>query len=1073
MKIIFLILFYISIITVCKSIQEYDIDIIGKEAGLYQSIIKCGLEDSRGFLWIGTSNGINRYDGKEFVVFKHIHNDSTSISENSILSIAEDKKGYIWILNENSGIDKLDPNTGKSNSYKIDFDEKSQKLYKIYFLFSDNNGQIYLIATFKQNSNGQPFRNLYRYNYKSDKFHIFNTGINKIDSVIKDTDNNFDIYVGSDGQFFMKTDKLINLKNNKWKIRRDELIIMNPQYNEYKILGQFEDYEFVKILGLDENNNLLIQVSNDNEAFKVIKLILSYYTFQKTNYRIDKKWYKNDYSLNIFYFQDKLYATVKKFNLKVNKSKNDYNGFYQFDDTGYLEFNKKLRIHSFSPVHFAKGFLEANKLLSPKNNLIWDFYNSAIIKIKPKTKLINNHRNLKTDLSTISHNTIRSVYCDSDDNLWVGSFNGLNKYDKPKNKWIKYFYNKNSLENRKNNINVITEDNNNNLILGTNRGILYLDKKNGQLIDYLKIDIETYNVWGLLYVHNNLWIGDYRGLFRYSTVTDSIKIYQHNDTILNSLSDSRISTIYKDTKGNIWVGTLNGLNKYLPEIDGFKVYLNKSSDINSICGNVIWSVCEDKTGNLWFGAYGVGISKYNPKSDNFTSLTSAYGLPDDGISSMVCDNDNNLWLGSMNGLIKYNQKNGKFIRYSENDGFQSDEYSFNSAAITRDGNLVFGGSNGISVFSPNDLKINKYIPDIVISKLFLGDSLVSYFLQNGDTISKKWNEDYLKIQFSVMDFTAPLLNQYAFKIDGIHDNWIELGNQNSIILAGIEPGEYILRLKGSNNDGIWNNKGIALHLSIVPPYWKTVWFKILLFSTVIIILISITGYFLWQSRMKGITKKKIISLQLKALQTQMNPHFIFNSLNAILNLIVQDDKHRAMLYLSRFSKLLRKIIERSRASSITLEEEIEHIKLYLELELLRYEDKFKYSLEIDENIDIEETIVPALFLQPYIENSIKHGNIHQIENGRVDIQIKESSKELNIFITDNGIGRKKAVNISNEENLSHKSLGMEISKETLSMINSEVIVTDLSDANGFPNGTKIAIIIYNYREQNGHNRKEI
>src|SRR5690606_27187051 len=151
---------------------------------------------------------------------------------------------------------------------------------------------------------------------------------------------------------------------------------------------QYKDYEIVKILGIDDNNNPLIQVSNDKEPYKIIKLMLSDYTFQETNYRIDKKWYKNDYSINIFYFQDKLYATVNQYNLKVNKFKDEYNGLYQFNETGYIEFNKKFMIHSFSPVHFAKGFFESKKLLSSKNNTIWDFYNSALIKIKPKTKII-------------------------------------------------------------------------------------------------------------------------------------------------------------------------------------------------------------------------------------------------------------------------------------------------------------------------------------------------------------------------------------------------------------------------------------------------------------------------------------------------------------------------------------------------------------------------------------------------------------------------------------------------------------------------------------------------------------
>ena len=1067
MKIFFIIFCNILIITFCYSNQGYDIDLINKDAGLSQSIITCGMEDSRGFIWIGTSNGLNRYDGKEFIVFRHIHNDTTSISNNTVTHIAEDKKGYIWIASEKGYINRLDPETGKCKNYNIEYDNESLSFQSGITLFSDCIGNIYTFCYFIQSVDKSLLRNTYQYNFKSDNFELFKTGNNKIDSTIKNSIYSIEIFTSENGQLFFKTLNNFKISKKKTIVKGDELFFIDPKKKDYKKIYNYKDYDIVKILGFDENNNPLIQVSNDTEPFKVVKLMLSDFTFSETNYKIDNKWNEIYFDKNFFYYDGNIYVTVKVHNQKPTKFKNLYNGLYQFDDSGFLGFNKNLKIHSYSPVHFGRGFIESKKIFSPKNHIIWDYYSSGLLKIKPKSKNVNTFRNVKDDKYSISHNTIRSVYIDSDDNLWVGTFNGLNKYDKINNRWINYYYNKISIDNNKNIFNVITEDNNKNIILGTNKGLLYFGKQTGQIKDYTKINILTNNVWGLLYENDNLWIGELKGLFRYSYKSDSLQKYIHSDTKLNSISDSRILKIYKDKSSNIWVGTQKGLNKYIPEIDGFKVYLNYPEDASSICGNTIWSICEDKNGSLWFGAYGVGISKYNPLTDNFTSITTADGLPDDGISSIVCDNQNNLWIGSMNGLIKYDQKTKKIIRYSEKDGFQSDEYSFNTAAITKDGDLVFGGSKGVSIFSPNELKINNNIPEIVVSNMYLGDSLVSYYLKDGDTIRKNWNDDYSKIQFSALDYISPNLNQYAFKIDGIHQDWINLGNQNTIILAGIEPGEYTLRLKGSNNDGVWNKKGISLHLSIIPPYWMTLWFKVILFSAIIFILISIAGYFLWQSRLKGLTKKKIISLQLKALQTQMNPHFIFNSLNAILNLIVQGDKQRAMLYLSKFSKLLRKIIESSRASTITLEEEIEHIKLYFELELLRYDDKFKFSIDIDESIDLEETIVPALFLQPYIENSIKHGNIHQIENGRVDIQIHESGKNLKIFITDNGTGRKKRVNDINEDNQSYKSLGMEISKETLSMINSEVMVTDLTDENGNPSGTKIAIIIYNYRQQNG------
>ncbi|MFA6569702.1 MAG: two-component regulator propeller domain-containing protein, partial [Bacteroidota bacterium] len=931
------------LLPVCISSQNYNVDVIKKEEGLSQSIILCGLEDSRGFFWFGTVNGLNRYDGKEFVVFNHNQFDATSISYNKIIGIAEDKNGFIWIATAKGKLDKLDPRTGKSKNYKISDEVFGTESFISITIFTNYDGKLWAMT---QKIDGKT--TFKYYNVLTDKFETYKTGINYIDSILKKSPVSPEIFVGKDGVLIIKIMDLKELRHyhiGSEFFRSVKLIVLNTRKNTIKIINRYKDYEYVKFLGKDENGDPLIQIASEKDRFKIIKLVLDKNIINETDFRIDKKWLTKGFSLNPFYYNYKMFATVKFRNKNVNKKNNKFNGLYQFNDSGYLEFNKRIQIHSLFPTY--SGFSIQKKIFSLSNNIIWDFQDNGLIKIIPKIKKVQTYKNIKSDANSISDNIIRSVYIDKDNVLWVGTYNGLNKFDANNSRWIHYSNNTLNPDYSKNIFNAIIDGDNNNLFLGTNNGVFLFNKKNGMFTDYskshnlskhLKNELSN-NIWGLLFINNELWIGSLLGLYKNELGTNSFKAYSPSDTKANSISDDRVSIIYKDKNNNIWLGTQNGLNRYLPELDGFKAYLNNPADSNSLCGNNIWSLCEDKTGNLWIGSYGAGINKYNPITDNFTHITTKNGLPDDGIVSMACDKENNLWLGSMNGLIKYDQKTKIFTRYSEHDGFQGDEYSFHSVAVTQDNNLVFGGLNGVSIFSPKDLQKNKNMPKIVISKLFFEDSLASYFLQDGDTIKTDWKTNYIKVQFSAMDYIAPLLNQYAFKIDGLHKDWIFLGNQNSIILAGIDPGEFTLRIKASNNDGVWNEKGISIHISIIPPFWLTLWFKTFSF----LIIFFIISFFIFdrfrRRREKDRAKRRIISLQLKALQAQMNPHFIFNSLNAILNLIVQDEKQKAMQYLSKFSKLLRKVIERSRASTITLEQEIEQIKLYFELEQLRFDNK--------------------------------------------------------------------------------------------------------------------------------------
>lgn len=1055
----------------CISSGTYCAETLKRDKGIYQGTVNVVMEDSRGFIWIGTSNGLFRYDGRESVNFRHDPDDSSSISTNSVYHLVEDKYGFIW-ANDLSDISRLNPVSGKFKHYRFFDDAMSNMNLSTIRPTVDSLGQVWYSGW----SIDRQKWFLFYFNFEKDKliqYHFFN---DYVDSVYESGGYIPRFAAGRNGDIFLKNrilHKYLKYDMNPPDTPKYCFLIFNKQNKSNRSIPFYKDYGFEKIIGYDNEGNMLIEAHSKDEPFIVLKLNLETDEYTETNYKVDKRWYQDGFMVTSSYFDGQMFVTVKINDGVKERKYSKLTGYHRFNDSNYLPFDNSGRMHFNSSYAMAKTFYWKNKFFSPNNKIIWDYYCNDIIKIYKKTKNIENISLPLTE--TGNSNYLSLLYKDKDNQIWAGTYNGLYKY-LGNGKFKHYFFKLKNTENRKNRITGISEIDKNTFIIGTLNGLLYFNKKTGVLTDYnTKNKIEQFDDFHLNKFarcisvdKDTIWAGTVWGLNKFLDRTNKYRIFLPSLKDSTRISGRLITCLYRDSKGQLWIGTGSGLNKFLPGLTQFKKYITNPKVKSSISGNLVQSICEDKSGYLWIASYG-GLSRYIPETDNFITISKKEGLPEDEIASMTCDNDNNLWLGTKNGLIKYDQTNGKFTKYMKQDGFQGNEYYQNCAISNDDGSLVFGGENGLSVFKPNELKKNQNIPRIAVSKLYLNDSLISYYLKDGDTIRKKWNSDYLKIHFAAFDYIAPDMNQFAFKIDGIHKEWIQLGTQNSIILSGLEPGNYTLRIKASNNDGIWNEKGIAIKLLIVPPYWKTSWFRILVYILILLVILIVVYAIYQRKRDKEISKKRVIFLQLKALQAQINPHFIFNSLNSILNLIVHDEKRSAVDYLSKFSKLLRKVIDRSRNNSISLVQEIELIELYIELECMRFENKFKYSIIVDENIDTESTMVPPLFLQPYIENSIKHGKIYMNEAGKIDLIFKEKGSDLDILIIDNGVGRQKAQESIAEDIVPHKSYGMEISRERLKMINSEVVIEDVKDETGEIAGTQIEIIINNYKKNYGLN----
>jgi hypothetical protein len=508
--------------------------------------------------------------------------------------------------------------------------------------------------------------------------------------------------------------------------------------------------------------------------------------------------------------------------------------------------------------------------------------------------------------------------------------------------------------------------------------------------------------------------------------------------------------------------------------NNFKIFKTNSKRGTSINNNTIFSVYEDNIGNLWICTMGGGLNKYNTKTKLFTYYTDKEGLPNNVVYAVIPDKYGFFWLSTNHGLSRFNPINCAFVNYDVKAGLQSYEYNGGAQLKTKSGELFFGGMNGFNLFSPDKIPKSQTPPLPVITSFKIFNEMNYREYYNGDTIELSYYDNFFSFEFASLDFSNGSNLFYEFKLDNINSTWTKTDADHRMSeYTNIEPGIYKFRVKASATNYFGDSKESVIILIIKPPWWKTWVFRVLLFFTILLIISYIVITQIRRIRKKNEIErtmlemeKKIFETERKALRLQMNPHFIFNTLNAIQYFIFQNDKLSANKYISMFSKLIRQILVNSQHNTILLKDDLTALELYIELELLRFENMFDFKIIVFPDDSILDYQIPSMILQPYVENAIRHGLIHRNEKGLLQIIVKkEAAGRVLCIIEDNGIGRKQAEEIRLKTKPDHQSLGIQITESRLRLINkmygSEMFIStfDLTDNQGNAIGTKVELNI--------------
>ena len=718
-------------------------------------------------------------------------------------------------------------------------------------------------------------------------------------------------------------------------------------------------------------------------------------------------------------------------------------------------------------------------------------------------KLITYFNNQVTSYEISKEDNSNNIYCitaDYEQNIWIGTRSGLFEF---RDEGFVYFGKEDGLKNG--HIQGIVTDKKNNLWFGTSGGGIY-EYHNNQFTNYttsngLSGDI----VSGVLFDSlNRLWLGTDKGL-----------CYQTNNKITAAtlLSKDFIHCLFLDKKNHLWAG----LKDKIACIED--IYKYPKTTVNyfnlplpgSITDFQLSSMCQDSIGNIYIASFLGGLFMYDGKEvkditnlyclktrtvvdvivspTNYLFVATLDGIyiinlstksvekisEDDGLSSnlvyslFLTDNGQTLWAGTNQGANKIDlqtffQSHVKnILSFGKTEGFKGLECNTGGVYKDSSGSIWFGTVNGLVKHNPVKYVANDNEAKLSFTKmkLFYDDTLLPQDAQLASDLNN------IRFDFIGICLTNPEKVLYIHKLEGFEKSWSPTTTQNNVTYSNLPPGNYVFKVRCCNNQGVWNTEPLTFSFSVDTPYYKRWWFILSLLAFIALVIFTIFRIRLNQLKREqekeSKTQIEISKNELKALRAQMNPHFLFNSLNSIQHYIISNKGDEAVFYLNRFAKLMRMILANSEKTTITLNEEINGLKIYIELEQMRFSTLFDFEINMDENIDADYEQIPSMLLQPYVENAILHGLVPKDGGGLLQINFFIKDNFLHITIQDNGIGRKKSVEIKSHSTKSHASMGMKITNDRLRLLSNieqisyTVNFTDLYDEQSNPTGTRVEI----------------
>ncbi len=773
--------------------QQYLFQTYSIEEGLSQSVVNCVYQDSRGLIWIGTQNGLNRFNGYDFTVFLYNPDDTCSISNNWIYAITEDGNGNLWIGTK-GGLNQYlrEANRFRRISYATGF--ATHLAGCVYDVLVSKSGKIYI--------NTPPVLSVF--NPVKNEFQHYRANIPFGGAV---NDNRIPLLEDHDGEIWMGTP--------------NGLMHFNPQSSTFT--SYFHDPGRTGTL-CDNNITALYQ---DNKGTIWIGTGNGLDLLKKPTCEI----------LGIFNLPPSRQIIG---NSCIRAITQDPGGAVWIGTEGEglcrieNHENQSYLIDRFTSPRHGLGHNIILALIIDNSRNLWAGTLKGISKTDLKPAKFKLYRKDNTTASVdLQGNVIASIFKDEKGKIWIGNWGqGLNIYNRTTGE-VTHYSSKLSGNRFITNdfVHTIFCDEHKNIWIGTRDGIHVYDEKTEKFLPY-RVFFHNKNLPDLTGVRvnmiirgadNSYWIATQNGLFRIHPERTSYEVFNAEATDNHKIGGNLIYCIKEGSDGSIWIATLNGLDVFNP--NNLKMtHFRKSESKNSLCDNFVISLCEDGQGNMWIGT-GSYVNKFIKKDSTFLYYSKEHGLPNNNIFEILMDNNNTCWFATGGGLCKFDTTTASFRTYTVDDGLQGLEFNLRACYNSSDGEIFFGGMNGFNSFYPGSLEDNPNIPEIMITSCYKSTKNGRVYLdfdKRGEVVLDPSDQAFT-IEFVALEFTNPQKNQYAYKLEGLSDEWITIGNRRFVPFSNLSPGVYIFKVKGSNNDGIWNEAGCALKIVVLPPWWRSWW----------------------------------------------------------------------------------------------------------------------------------------------------------------------------------------------------------------------------------------------------------
>ncbi|MCF0052166.1 response regulator [Dyadobacter sp. LJ53] len=777
--------------------------------GLSQNNVTCIAKDRRGFMWFGTPDGLNKFDGYTFTVYRNDPGNPQSISHNYIHAILEDKRGIMWIATDGGGLSRFDSDTDTFTNYRHKAgDDNSLANNAVHAIDQDKNGNIWLGTIGGGISVLNPEKNTFR-NYSANSGVPGSLSHNVVSDITVDRQGTVWIATSGGGlnRFNPATNSFLTFKN----IPGDPASLSNDDLNEV-----FED------------SRGRLWVATEGGGLNLLNRITG--TFTVFKHRDGQPGLSHNDVISLEEDKNgKLWIGTRNGGINVLQEGNAFSHFrYDKNDVGGLN----------------NGSIYT-MFCDPQGTMWIGTYSGGINVMDHEPLKFGLYKTSTIAPQSLNNDNVLTVMEDFEGKVWAGTDGGgINVLDRKTNQITHFTHDPNNENSVASNyVIAICEDEARNIWIGNYKGGLSLyDRKTASFRNLNKSDNPASAVYANIHVVINdesrrcLWIGTSRGLLKYDKVSGKVSEFRANANIPGSISNDVILSVFVDSEKKLWVGTEgSGLNLYNEKNNRFTTFRSDPKQAKSLSNNQVNAIFEDKNRQLWVATSG-GLNLYNKQNSTFKHYQKSDGLPNDVIQGVAEDDHGLLWVSSNNGLSRFNPKTAEFRNFDFSDGLQ--EGSFNRLSLFKNkaGLIFIGGQYGLNFFHPDSIKYNTFVPPVFITGFQIfnrpvsnldKDSPIDNQISAAKEITVSYAQSMLSFEFTALNYTLSEKNQYAYQLVGFDKDWIYSGTNRKATYTNLDPGEYVFKVKASNNDGVWNESGTSITLHVTPPFWKTIWFQAL------------------------------------------------------------------------------------------------------------------------------------------------------------------------------------------------------------------------------------------------------